>query len=77
MALKLLLVETPSVRVASVEKNKTMANENLYTAMGPVSDGQFGPPRSSSSHTSRSTTAGKVVFVRGVLAVDVDVDVIR
>jgi hypothetical protein len=49
LALKLLLVETPSVMVIKNEKNKTIANENLYTAIGPVNVGQFGPPRSSSS----------------------------
>ena len=43
--------------------------------MGPVSDGQFGPPKSSSSHTSKSIGLAKVVLFMNILAIVVVVDV--
>ena len=47
-----LLDVMPKVRIISVRKNITIANEKRYTAVGPVNVGQLGPPRSSSSHVN-------------------------
>ena len=76
LALILLLVDTPSVMVIKNEKNNTIANENLYTAIGPVNVGQLGPPRSSSSQNGDEEeyaverVSNELFFIRFINGVD-------